>query len=86
MSKNAKALAEFLNELLALDQAAVQALFTFRVACLEALASHPTVQVKDVSGNNMVGIIGILNGLLGDECLIVVSDAGSGRLLRFETR
>jgi len=52
----------FLNELVAMDPKAVELLIEHRVPCNEALANHPTVQVR---GNSTVGFLGALNGLFG---------------------
>lgn len=58
---------EFLNHLIALDKAAVAALIANRVPCNEQLANHPTVRVVAQHGGYNVGLLGILNGLLGTE-------------------
>ena len=58
----------FLNEITAVDHAAMQALIAARVPCNDALAEHPTVQVGADSPdgkNPRVGLLGLLNGLLG---------------------
>jgi hypothetical protein len=71
----------FLNHLLELDPSAVVAIFKHRVRCNEALAGHPTVQVRAGSlkgdadprtGSEKlaideydVSILGVLNGLFG---------------------
>lgn len=57
----------FLNELIVIDHAAVSALIGTHVPCNEALADHPTVQVRNFTGDAgpTVGIIGVLNGLCG---------------------
>lgn len=58
----------FLNELLAIDPDAVTAMCKTRFTCNRAFADHPTVQVhaetRDV-GPYSVGLLGILNGLVG---------------------
>ncbi|AWJ85176.1 hypothetical protein TSH58p_17585 [Azospirillum sp. TSH58] len=87
----------FLNGLLDHDRYAVQELMGIRVACNEAMANHPTVQVAAhphphvPPGQFRTGILGILNGYAG------VFDNGpragwgpitavyeDGRLVRFE--
>ena len=57
----------FLNDLLALDREAVEALVRHRVPCNQALTEHPTVQVGPIAenGQNHVGLLGLLNGLIG---------------------
>jgi len=52
-----------LNEMLALDREATQNLFAYRALVNNELAEHPTVQVRQ---NNTVGIIGVINGMLGE--------------------
>lgn len=54
----------FLNELLAIDGAAIASLVETRVPCNEAMVAHPTVQTFYVTGSR-VGMLGILNGLAG---------------------
>ena len=55
----------FLNELITLDRQALFQLMTHRITCNESLAQHPTVQVRDVGGSSIVGMLGILNGMFG---------------------
>ncbi|APU88927.1 hypothetical protein Rctr197k_121 [Virus Rctr197k] len=79
----------FLNEVLALDPAAVTRLVETRVSCTEALADHPSVQVQDhKTGTPSVGLLGLLNGLFGaDEenwGAIAALFEDDGRLVRFE--
>ena len=60
----------FLNEIIATDQGALRALMEYRVPCNDALASHPTVQVvapEDDGEGYVVGLLGILNGLIGTD-------------------
>ena len=55
-----------LNGMLKMDPAAVTLLMEIRVACNEALADHPTVQVtKKDDGTHEVGLLGLLNGIFG---------------------
>ena len=56
---------EFLNSLLVIDKAAVQRLVDARTPCNQALADHPTVQCGKRGDGFEVGILGVLNGLLG---------------------
>ena len=59
-------IAEFLNELLALDPQVILALVNIRVSCNKAINDHPHVQVYGLDdGGACVGLIGILNGLIG---------------------
>ena len=58
-----------LNELLELDPQAINCLMGGRVGCNEKLAAHKSVQVLQVNSGgekvDMVGLLGILNGLCG---------------------
>jgi len=56
-----------LNEFVATDQEAIKLLIENRVPCNEEMKNHPTIQVQcDKEGNNPeVGLLGILNGLIG---------------------
>jgi len=63
---------DLLNSLVALDRDAIEMLVEYRVRCNEALAGHPTVQVGHAIGEPgnvdkpyRVGLLGILNGLIG---------------------
>ena len=53
---------ERLNEMVAADPNVIHRLVEHRIPCNDALAAHPTVQV--VPGNE-VGLLGVLNGLIG---------------------
>ena len=55
----------YLNELVALDKDAIERLIEARVPCNEKMASHPHVQVQGAEGNAVVGLLGIVNGLMG---------------------
>jgi hypothetical protein len=67
--KDREALADqfihILNELLEADSTAIEALIGHRVPCNESLAVHPTVQVAQDREGHTVGLLGILNGLVG---------------------
>ena len=78
----------FLNELNAIDPKATTLLFSHRVECNRALADHPTVQVGgDTPDDRRVGMIGILNGLVGareDQWGVVAMEVeDDGRITRF---
>ena len=60
--KIAKRIVKTLNEALKLDKQAVVDLIEIRVSCNEALSEHPTIQVTH---ENKVGLLGILNGIVG---------------------
>jgi hypothetical protein len=59
------AVVELLNEMHRLDSAATAALVSARVPCNDALAGHPTVQVGIRAEGCVVGLIGVINGILG---------------------
>jgi hypothetical protein len=82
--------AEVLNELYALDPEAADRLFTVRVPCNAAAASHPSIVVRDDPGGYTVGLIGVLNGVLRreDPCgsgVATVRDAETGVLVGFRS-
>lgn len=61
---------DFLNKLLEVDRAAMDALFSVRVPCNNAMVGHPTVQISRIMSagrmgpfTHLVGIMGILNGI-----------------------
>ena len=54
-----------LNEISKTDPTAMEWLLKNRVECNDALADHPTVQVNSEGDKPMVGMLGILNGLVG---------------------
>ena len=53
---------DLLNEIHRLDSSVLPALIDYRVPCNDAVAEHPTVQV---SPDNKVGLLGIINGIFG---------------------
>jgi hypothetical protein len=70
ISPTANQLIDFLNELIAIDPDAVNALINARVPCNETMAHHPTVQVGlgenfDSPHKYLVGFLGVLNGFAG---------------------
>lgn len=54
-----------LNTALELDPVAMRELFGTRVWCNQELADHPSIQVREEDGRFSVGVIGLLNGILG---------------------
>jgi hypothetical protein len=60
-------LIERLNEIAGHDPVAMGKLIDARVPCNDALADHPSVQVHDFDDDKppVVGMLGILNGLVG---------------------
>jgi hypothetical protein len=79
-----------LNEYLDLDREAITSLVEFRVPANDCLLNHPSVKVVlDEGPRPMVGILGILNGIIGGlpgsqtRCVTAVFD-DHDKLLRFE--
>lgn len=54
-----------LNEIAKHDPEAIAKLIGQRVPCNDELADHPTVQVHQELGMTRVGMLGILNGIVG---------------------
>lgn len=75
-----------LNEALAADPAAIQALVNYRVSCNAGLVDHATIQVKmEIDAFPYVGLLGILNGVIepmtGQRIAAVEDD--NGKLIEF---
>lgn len=56
---------ERLNEIARHDPEAIAKLIEQRVPCNDEMAEHPTVQVNTDYGGPRVGVLGLLNGLVG---------------------
>jgi hypothetical protein len=56
---------DVLNELVEADRVAIEKLIVYRVSCNETLGVHPTVQTVLDGEAYTVGLLGILNGLVG---------------------
>lgn len=87
--ENAQAIADILNELLAADHAAAQAVYTQGVPCNAAVANHPKLIVNPVvtsrGTQNQIRILGILNGLFSEAHRVAaVTEDGTGKLVRFD--
>lgn len=54
-----------LNDMLKADARAMTALVEQRVACNEAMANHPSVQVTKRGNAHAMGLLGVLNGIFG---------------------
>lgn len=62
----AKVTIQYLNELIALDREVMHELVEGRVPCNEAIAGHPTAQIsRDDEGKRVLGLLGVINGLIG---------------------
>lgn len=76
-----------LNELVEIDRDAIEKLVNYRVACNRKLGEHPTVQVGIEDDVHRVGLVGILNGVVGvDDYLngaVAVEYGKDGKLVRF---
>ncbi len=59
-----------LNDALARDPGAITDLVNMRVPCDTLLSSHPTIHTTRIGDENKLGVLGLLNGVLG------VSQAG----------
>jgi hypothetical protein len=67
-----------LNKLLAVDPTVIRQMMDFRLPCSQALADDPTIQVAlREDGAYAVGLVGIINGLLG------IDDRGYGPITGF---
>ena len=80
-----------LNEMLEADPEAISNLMSHRTPCNEVLAAHPTVQVGTMAGTPRVGLLGLLNGLVGviqdgpkKNYGLITAIVEEGRVLRFE--
>jgi hypothetical protein len=68
-----------LNDALRRDPDAMTDLVNLRVRCNDALAAHPTITVGVYDGVQRVGILGLLNGILGDSPSGVIGAKGRRR-------
>ncbi len=78
-----------LNDALALDPKAITELVNLRVECNKDLVNHPLIQSGVYGGVAKVGVLGILNGVIGDSPTGVVGaegvfDQDTGRFLRIK--
>lgn len=80
-----------MNDALKTDSDAITSLMNARVPCSNAMACHPTIQVRlnKELGVYSVGLLGILNGLCGARedgwgFIAAVLDDASGDILKFE--
>jgi hypothetical protein len=63
---------QLMNSALILDREAIDALVKRRVVCNADLAQHPTIQVRTGSAAPTLGLVGLLNGIVG------VDEQGNG--------
>jgi len=89
MKLSADIIIERLNSMAEADSDAVMRLIETRVTCNDELAEHPTCQVgQDESGECTVGLLGILNGILGKDSkgwgYLCAELDDNGKLIRFK--
>jgi hypothetical protein len=83
---------DVLNEIHSIDPTVLAALIDYRVPCNDAVAQHKTVQVVDDGRHHWVGLLGILNGLLGVDgdgrgpLRAIYTDSPENKLVGFEAR
>lgn len=65
-----------LNEALKRDPEAITRLVNMRVDCNQRLADHPTVRTASIDEGHRIGIMGLLNGALGDNSGGVIGAVG----------
>ena len=54
-----------LNEALDRDAVSITHLVNTRIPCDERLSKHGTIQTRVLNGPHMVGVLGVINGILG---------------------
>lgn len=75
---------EYLNSLLSADSAAIQALVVNRIPCNRKLAEHPTCVCTAQGQMHFVGLLGVINGMFGNNAPIEFEvEKGTGRILKF---
>lgn len=67
---------QVLNEALALDAEAITGLVNLRVECNPGLAAHQTIQVGAYDGIAKIGVLGLINGVIGDSPTGVIGAKG----------
>ena len=67
---------QVLNEALLLDPEAVTRLVNLRVECNPGLVAHQTIQVGAYDGVAKVGVLGLINGVVGDSPTGVIGAKG----------
>ena len=78
-----------LNDALRLDPEGMQSMCWFRIVCNPALANHPTIQSTSIGVQYQIGMLGLLNGIVGTNpdgvgmILAKVHDSDSRKLVEF---
>jgi hypothetical protein len=68
---------EVLNEALKRDPLAITQLVNLRVDCNTQLVNHPTIQSSIYHGVTKVGVLGLINGVVGNSPSGVIGAEGS---------
>jgi len=69
---------DVLNEVLTADPAAANGLFKQYVPCNQAIVDHPTVIVAGSNEQPLLGVLGLINGLVGLDRLRIVAERPVG--------
>lgn len=74
-----------LNSMVEADSEAIRKLIEYRVPCNESLAIHPTCQVGPLPAlpGDFVGMLGVINGMLGEVPAIASMFDERGALIKF---
>jgi hypothetical protein len=77
---------DVLADAFVLDRNATEELVKRWVTCNEELAAHPLIQVRSLAGNNFVGFLGFLNGILAasGQPKVAAKFDDAGRLIGFQ--
>ena len=80
---------QVLNEALELDPSAITELVNLRVGCNKGLTNHATIHVGVYDGVAKVGVLGLINGVIGNSPSGVIGAKGSidgqtGRFVRVQ--
>ena len=68
---------EILNDALERDPVAITQLVNLRVDCNPQLINHPTIQSSVYHGTSKVGVLGLINGIVGNSPSGVIGAEGS---------
>lgn len=80
--KTAQEVCDYMNELLTLDRACFGALIDIRIPCNKNIADSDKVIVVDKNGQYHLGLLGFVNGYLGENRITVEYD-DKGNINRF---
>ena len=79
---------DVLNDALSRDAEAITRLINLRVPCRKTLGDHPTIRIALYGDEYRVGILGLINGVLGDSPSGVIGAEGpldeSGQFIRIK--